>query len=232
MKGKVAVVTGGSSGIGKAIAAKLTALGAEVVIAARNEARLKAAAEELNALPIQTDVAEEEDVQRLAEQTLNRFQRVDILVNNAGASLAGGTVAESDPTRWWDTVRVNLQGVYLCSRAFLPGMIQNRQGDIVNILSIASKTAFPGGSAYCSAKAGALMLTQIMAMEARPHGVRVLALLPGAVDTPLWDMQSWSPDRKEMLTAEQTAETVAFALTLPRQATVEQVVLTPAKGIL
>ena len=232
MKGKVAVVTGGSSGIGKAIAAKLTALGAEVVIAARNEARLKAAAEELNALPIQTDVAEEEDVQRLAEQTLNRFQRVDILVNNAGASLAGGTVAESDPTRWWDTVRVNLQGVYLCSRAFLPGMIQNRQGDIVNILSIASKTAFPGGSAYCSAKAGALMLTQIMAMEARPHGVRVLALLPGAVDTPLWDMQSWSPDRKDMLTAEQTAETAVFALTLPRQATVEQVVLTPAKGIL
>lgn len=232
MKGKVAVVTGGSSGIGKAIAAKLTALGAEVVIAARNEARLKAAAEELNALPIRTDVAEEADVQRLAEQTLNRFQRVDILVNNAGASLAGGTIAESDPTRWWDTVRVNLQGVYLCSRAFLPGMIQNRQGDIVNILSIASKTAFQGGSAYCSAKAGALMLTQIMAMEARPHGVRVLALLPGAVDTPLWDMQSWSPDRKEMLTAEQTAETAVFALTLPRQATVEQVVLTPAKGIL
>lgn len=232
MKGKVAVVTGGSSGIGKAIAAKLTALGAEVVIAARNEARLKAAAEELNALPIRTDVAEEADVQRLAEQTLNKFQRVDILVNNAGASLAGGTVAESDPTRWWDTVRVNLQGVYLCSRAFLPGMIQNREGDIVNILSIASKTAFQGGSAYCSAKAGALMLTQIMAMEARPHGVRVLALLPGAVDTPLWDMQSWSPDRKDMLTAEQTAETAVFALTLPRQATVEQVVLTPAKGIL
>ena len=232
MKGKVAVVTGGSSGIGKAVAAKLTALGAEVVIAARNEERLRAAAEEINALPIRTDVTEEADVQRLAEQTLNRFQRIDILVNNAGASLASGTVAESEPTRWWDTVRVNLQGVYLCSRAVLPGMIQNRQGDILNVLSVASKTAFSGGSAYCSAKAGALMLTQVMAAEARPHGVRVLALLPGAVDTPLWDMQSWSPDRKEMLTAEQTAETAVFALTLPRQATVEQVVLTPARGIL
>ncbi len=232
MKGKVAVVTGGSSGIGKAIAAKLTALGAEVVIAARNEERLTAAAEEINALPIRADVTEEADVQRLAEQTLSRFQRIDILVNNAGASLSSGTVAESEPTRWWDTVRVNLQGVYLCSRAVLPGMIQNRRGDILNILSVASKMAFSGGSAYCSAKAGALMLTQVMAAEARPHGVRVLALLPGAVDTPLWDMQSWSPDRKEMLTAEQTAETAVFALTLPRQATMEQAILTPAKGIL
>ncbi len=232
MKGKVAVVTGGSSGIGKAVAAKLTALGAEVVIAARNEERLTAAAEEINALPIRADVTEEADVQRLAEQTLSRFQRIDILVNNAGASLSSGTVAESEPTRWWDTVRVNLQGVYLCSRAVLPGMIQNRRGDILNILSVASKMAFSGGSAYCSAKAGALMLTQVMAAEARPHGVRVLALLPGAVDTPLWDMQSWSPDRKEMLTAEQTAETAVFALTLPRQATMEQAILTPAKGIL
>ena len=232
MNGKIAVVTGGNSGIGKAIAAQLARRGAKTVLAARNEEKLESAAQEIQklggeALTVRTDVTNIDDVQRLIQAALERYERIDILVNNAGGSFGGGAVVDSDPDKWWETVRVNLQGPYLCSRAALPSMIQNRSGHIVNILSILSRITTAGGSAYCAAKAGALALTQILTAETKPHGIRVTGILPGAVDTPLWDMQGWSPERKDMLTADETAEAALFALTRPQGTAIEELTLNP-----
>ncbi len=233
---RVAVITGGGSGIGAAVARLLAAEGWSVVVAARTKSRLDDAADAINgaggtASARPTDVTVAAQVDALFADTLATYGRLDALVNSAGAS-TGGEIVDTDADAWWETIDVNLRGTYLCSRAALAPMLDAGDGHIVNILSVASDTAFAGASAYCASKAAALMFTKVMAAEVRTKGVRVTAVLPGATDTPLWDDMGFKPELEDMMPPERVAETVSFVLSQPRTAVVDQVQVMPPRGIL
>ncbi len=186
---KVALVTGSGSGIGQAIAERFAREGAKVIVndlyrerAEETARRIAAAGGE--ALAIQADVAQSAAVQAMVEQGLATFGRIDILVNNAGAS-RGDDILTFDEATWDWNLAVVLKSVYLCSRAVLPQMIERRRGAIVNISSVNGIVGL-GEEAYSAAKAGMNVLTKNMAVKYGRFGIRVNAICPGTVRTPIW----------------------------------------------
>lgn len=235
LDGQVAIVTGAGRGIGRAIARALAAEGAVAVLAARTRAELAAAAEEIHssggkALAVPTDVREERDVAALVDETLGRLDRVDLLVNAAGTA-SFGPVADAKTDEWDAMLAVNLRGAMLASRGVLRPMLRRQHGTIVSIASIAARRAIAGCAAYAATKAGLVAFSRSLAAEVRP-AVRVGVLLPGAVDTPLWDAVGGGPDRARMLSAYDVARAVVLMATLPASAVVEELTLMPAGGIL
>lgn len=236
LKEQVAIVTGGGRGIGRAVALAFAREGARVALAARTASELNEVAAFIRsrngaAVAIPTDVRQEASVGALVERTLGEWGRVDILVTAAGVA-AFGPVAESKLSDWDEMMAVNLRGVYLTCRAVLAPMIARRRGTIINVVSVAAKRAIPACSAYAASKHGVLGLTQVLAEELRAHGVRVGALVPGAVDTTLWDQVPNPPDRGRMLRPEDVAEAAVLMASLPPGASLEELTLLPAGGIL
>ena len=236
LDGKVAIVTGASKGIGKAIASAFAAAGAKVVLAARTRETLEQVAAELResgaeAVAIPTDVTDVDAVQRLIEQTLDAYQHVDILVNNAGIGHFG-PVIDFAPDDWDTVLNSNLKAVYLCAKYTLPPMLAQGSGQIINVLSIAAKVAFEASAAYCAAKAGALALTKVLAAEVRQQNIRVTAVLPGSVHTPFWDDVPQHPDFEQMLQPEHVAGTVVSVCQQPLGMVTEEIVVMPPLGIL
>ena len=205
----VVIVTGASSGIGKATALMFAAAGARVVGFARREEKLRALAE-AGAHVVVGDVAKEEDIARLFEQTEQRFGACDILVNNAGM-IDPGALVEVSLERWQRMIDVNLTSIYLTCHRALPGMIARKRGAIVNVASISGVIGpekFPGWVSYCAAKGGVISLTEALAVEVKPYGIRVNAVSPGSVDTQMWrDASGGAP---AAMTAEEIARTVLF----------------------
>ena len=236
LKDQVAIVTGAGRGIGRAVALAFAREGAAVALAARTASELETVAAQVKsragrALVVPTDVTQEASVASLIEKVLSGFNRVDILVTAAGvASFA--PLVDTKPEDWDRMLAVNLRGVFLSCRAVLPPMMRQRRGTIINVVSVAAKRAIPGGAAYAASKHAVLGLTQVLAEEMRPHGVRVGALCPGAVDTPLWDSVANAPDRSRMLRPEVVAEAALLMATLPPGASLEDLTLLPAGGIL
>lgn len=190
LREKISIVTGAASGIGKAIALRFAQEGANVVVADRDEERGAEVVERLHALGaeakyVRVDVADEADVARLIQTTLNTFHRLDILVNNA-AICEGTDVLQIDPTTWDLNLDVVLKSVYLCSRAALPHLILQKSGSVVNIASVNGLLAV-GNAAYSAAKAGVINLTKNMACAYGPHGVRINAIAPGTIATEIWE---------------------------------------------
>ncbi len=186
---RVALITGGGSGIGQAIALLFAQEGAKVVAVDRYLDRAEATAEiirmgEGKALALKADVANQAEVNAMAERALAAFGKVDILVNNAGISL-GSDILTIDEATWDLNIAVVLKSVFLCSKAILPNMIANRKGAIINISSVNGLTGI-GEEAYSAAKAAIINLTQNMAVRYGRHQVRTNVICPGTIQTPIW----------------------------------------------
>jgi 3-oxoacyl-[acyl-carrier protein] reductase len=191
LDGKVAIVTGASRGIGEAAALALAAAGASVVLAARSTQQLEANVRRIvaaggKAFALECDVSDYDACERLVRETAARFGPPDILVNNAGVIEPISMVATAEPQAWARSIEVNLVGAYYAIRAVLPGMLERRRGDIINVSSGAAHRPLEGWSAYCSGKAGLAMLTRAIDLEHSAGGIRVFGFQPGTTDT---DMQ-------------------------------------------
>lgn len=184
---KVAVITGGGRGIGRAIAQTFAREGAHLVLAARDlsalqETRDLVAEYQRDVLVVPLDLRQEESVRTLAEQTLAHFGRVDILVNNSGITGPTAPLWEIAPQQWRETLDVDLSGPYLCCHAFLPSMLERRSGNILMIGSMTGKRPLYGRAPYAAAKLGLVGLTRTLAWEAGPYNIRVNLISPGPVE--------------------------------------------------
>jgi NAD(P)-dependent dehydrogenase (short-subunit alcohol dehydrogenase family) len=186
--GKTAIVTGASKGIGEATVIELASLGVNVIAASRTVEKLENMNNEAlqtagQVHPIQCDVSNYEDVEKITQFALSLSGRIDILVNNAGLIEPISKLADSSPEEWANVADVNYKGVYFCIRAVLPTMLEVGEGVIVNVSSGAAVNPREGWSHYCSSKAGALMLTKMVHHEYAQSGIRAVGLSPGTVDT-------------------------------------------------
>lgn len=188
LKDKVAIITGGSRGIGRAAALALASSGAKVVV---NYARSSDAADAVvreiqaaggEAIAFQADVSQSEDVDNLIKQTLDKFKRIDVLVNNAGIT-KDTLLLRMKPEQWQAVIDLNLTGVFLCTKAVSKTMLKQKSGRIINIASIAGQMGNPGQANYSAAKAGVIGFTKTVAKELASRGVTVNAVAPGFIET-------------------------------------------------
>ncbi len=235
LAGKVAVVTGGGSGVGKAVARLFLGSGAKVVIAGRDAEKLRRAADELNGganLSYATaDVSDPKQCEALIRTATEKFGPVDILVNNAGTNLKDRTLRELTPDAWDRMIRANLDGAFYCIRAVLPAMLERKDGVIVNVVSVAGKRANPlGGAAYVAAKFGMGALGLVLSNEEKDSGVRVSNVYPGEIDTPILEQRPnpvTDAQRAVILKPEDVAEAVLFVASLPPRVSVPELVIKP-----
>ena len=194
----IALVTGASSGLGRAIAIDLAKNDFTVAITGRSQQRLAETAAMIEqfggrVVSLQADVTDRKAVETLVDEIERELGAIDLLVNSAGVFRAIGEFSKLDPDDWWREVEINLRGPLLCSRAVLPGMIARQKGRIINLASMAGTLALEMASAYCVSKAGLIRLSEILALETREHGISVFAVNPGTVRTPMSDYTANSP---------------------------------------
>lgn len=229
LSGRTALVSGGSRGIGLAIALRLGEMGASIAICGRNADRLSEASKELAAKGVRTvaaqaDVTRAQDIEKLVKTVEADLGEIDILVNNAGLGIFGPFHERGEAE--WDTVLdTNLKSVFLVSRAVVPGMIRRHGGTIINISSLAGKNAFQGGGLYCASKWGLMGLNYCMAEELRAHGIRVSVICPGSVATDFSPHVGRNP--ATMLQPQDVAHAVAAILTEGPQSFMSEINLRP-----
>jgi len=229
---QVALVTGAGRGIGAAIARKLAALGATVVLCGRTLKTLESTESEISkiggrAKAAVCDVSNLESVQALARMVEQTFGKIDILVNNAGVGAFAGPLHELTPDGWEKVLNTNLRGVFYCIRSFAPMMVRAGKGHIVNISSLAGKNALPNGAAYAASKWGLNGLSYSVAEELRGHGIRVSVVCPGSVDTEL--SPHTGKDSNKMLKPDDVAHVVAMLVTQAPQSFASEVLLRPTQ---
>lgn len=232
LQDKLAIVTGGSRGIGLAIALKLAELGAEVVITSRNQQELDKAASEIRSRGgkcdgVRCDVSALADVQGLGKRLDSKKTKLRILINNAGVGGFSAPLHQTDPETWDKIINTNLRGVYYMIRAFAPALIANGGGDIINISSLAGKNALPNGAAYSASKWGLNGLSYSAAEELRAHNIRVTVVCPGSVNTDLSPHEGKSPSK--MLQPADVAHVVAMVVTQAPQSFASEILLRPTQ---
>jgi 3-oxoacyl-[acyl-carrier protein] reductase len=230
LTGKVAVVTGSSSGIGKAIALRYGAEGARVVVTARRLELCERTVEQIKAKggeawAIQTDVADEQQVERLIAETVKRYGRLDVLVNNAGIVAGGRRLAETSTKDFDAVMNVNLRGTFFCCRVGFTQMKQQGGGTIINMSSVAGVQAWAGTGTYSASKHGIMALTKSLADEGRAYNIKVTAICPGGVADELVDATPEEILRSEKIDPFDVAEAAVYLATLGKHTVVHQIVI-------
>jgi len=233
LKGQVALITGGSSGIGLAIASALLAEGIIVAITARNTARLNKAADKLRAeggqvIAAVADVSQSEQVSRFVDQVIAETGRIDLLVNNAGI-FKQGLIHEISEADWDETQAINLKGAFLFTKAVLPTMKKQGGGYVMNISSVAGKNGFANASAYCASKFGMMALTESLLEEEISSNIRSTAICPGYVATPMVEHAPVPQD--EMIPPHDIAKLVTGLLKLSSITIIKEIIVNRAGSV-
>ncbi|HST71458.1 SDR family oxidoreductase [Kocuria rosea] len=235
--GKVAVVTGASTGIGEATARELRRSGWTVYAVARRAERLEALAEQTGAIPAPCDVTSDAEVEALRDQVLEEQGRVDALLNISGGARGTDRVAEARTEDWAWMYEVNVLGTLRMTRAFLPALRENGEGTVLNLTSLAAHRAYEGGAGYNAAKFAQRAMTEALRLEEAEHNVRVVEIAPGLVHTPEFSLNRLGGDRaaaeqvyagvEKPLTSEDVAGVCAFAVNLPHHVDLDTVTIKP-----
>jgi short-subunit dehydrogenase len=233
-----ALITGASSGIGKATALEFAKAGIDVALVSRSQDKLEAVATAAREAGVQAkayalDLAKVEQVEAGISAIAQDFGGIDILVNNAGIGYTN-LLCDTPLAEWQHTINLNLTSVFQCILGVLPALRQQQRGTIINVASIAGQQPFPSWGAYNVSKAGLIALSKTLAAEERSHGIRVVTICPGAVNTPLWDTDTVQVDlnRSAMLTPEIVAQSILHTVLLPEQAVIDLLTLMPSAGTL
>lgn len=231
---KLAVVTGGSQGIGKALLLQLAQAGFSLATCARNQKPLEALHQEISErypevsfFYQQADMSRQADVERFSEAIIQLGTPVHLLINNAGVFIPGQIHTEPEGV-FEQTMHTNVFGVYHLTRALLPGMIEQRSGHIFNVCSTASVTAYVNGGSYCVSKFALLGMSKVLREELKLHNIRVTSVLPGATLTASWEGTDLPPER--FMPPEDVAEAILAAYRLSARTVVEELVLRPQLG--
>ena len=235
LQGKVALVTGASSGIGRAMARRLAAEGASIVAVGRSEERLRATADELgtDTLVIPADLTRSQDVEKIVSETHSRFGRIDVLLANAGLYIPGD-IMDSEPDSWDELLAVNVNSVFRLIRLALPDMIKRSSGDIIVTSSISGHQVIHWEPIYNASKHAVQAFVHGVRRQVAPHNIRVGAVAPGVVLNELWGVTDPAEvDRrvkeKSGLRSEDVAEAVLFMLTRPAHVTIRDLVILPQR---
>jgi len=236
LKGKVALITGASKGIGRASALRLAESGANIVIGATSVDLLETLSRDITSLGVESlaercDVTRLPDCEGLVKQSLERFGKIDILINNAGVGFSG-KIVDSDAKQAEQMVMVNILGVYYMTRAVLPYMMEQQSGDIINIGSVAGLKYSPNFAMYSATKFAVRAFSEALRNEVQGHNIRVTLVHPGMTKTAFFDSftQGGSPipfDKGDILKPEDIANAIHFALTRPQGISLNEVTVRP-----
>lgn len=229
---KIMIVTGGGSGIGKAVCLAMASQGAQIVIVDINKVAAEATAADVTGpspLVLIADIQDEARMNALAATVVESFGRIDALIHCAGILRHGGRgprpMFDISLEEWDAVIGINLKGTFLCNRAVLGAMIRQRSGHIINLSSTSGIQGRAFDTAYCASKFGVIGLSHSLAEEMRHYGIRVNVILPDAVDTPMWDQNGPLRQPEDALPPERVAELIAFILGMPEDTVLGDVVI-------
>jgi NAD(P)-dependent dehydrogenase (short-subunit alcohol dehydrogenase family) len=236
LQGKVCLITGGGSGIGRGAALKMAEQGATIVLVGRTASKVEAVRDQIQssggyALAFGLEVADYEGVRRMTQQTLDTFGRIDVLVNNAGHSSHHRRILTTPPDEIRAVIDSNLVGTIYCTQAVLPAMLAAGDGIILNVASLAGlSTSYLGGMIYSAVKAAVIHFTRFLNFELTNTGVRASVLIPGEVDTPIMDHRPVPPtsdDRATMIGVDECVEALMMIVDLPQRSMISELIIRP-----
>ncbi len=234
MNQKVIWITGASTGIGKEIANEFSKAGHIVVVSARRKSRLVRIVSEIKyadreASAFVCNVMSERSIQITGKRIREKYGTIDLLINNAGVTVFKSFM-ETKTFDYDNVLDTNLRGAFLCIKSVLPQMIKNKKGHIINILSVAANSSFENSSVYAASKAGLLAMSNSLREEVRRYNIKVSNILPGAVETPMWDSKTRQRYKSRMMSAADIAKIVLQVYQQPRKVLIEDVIVRPVKG--
>ena len=236
LKGKVCVITGGGSGIGRASALMMAEEGASVVVVGRTYSKVESVRDEIVAAggvsdAYGVDVGDKDAVSEMVNEVIAKYGKVDVLVNNAGHSSPHRMLMTTTPEDITSVMESNLSGSVFCSQAVVPSMKESGEGTIINVSSMAGVNASPlAGMSYSAAKSAVINFTEFLNAELKNTGIRASVVIPGEVDTPILDNRPVVPSseaRENMVTAEDTAEAITLIARLPQRAAIPELIIRP-----